>query len=308
MNKQSTFVKMQLLDEGDLVADSVWSEIEERMQTSLSPAERAMWSRLNGARTPRNSVVVSDATRAIGLIDPDLQSMQFLSLDPKTPANRSVLRRRLRYEQFDVSRWIPIGNSDGTDLLWSIDKRHFAKIYVHENRNEPVPIQATWTDFIGNIYVDLAESAEVERLSESQCRLFFRELMTDELARFFHLICRDENVSEISAAIILHLPKSKLEEVFRLHHSKINTVDPETDKYPVHVAANSGRVDALLVLAELGAKLDVGDESPFYTALNCGSLKFLRTLVRLSGKPTRAEDIDFAAQRLSEEENEYVFH
>jgi hypothetical protein len=307
MSTKPCYVKMSVLDEGLLVEESVWNAIEKRLGTNLQPYERALWARLNGGRTPRDSIIISGRDRSMEIGQPDFFSMQFHSLDPKAPPNHSVLGQRLRYDHFDVSKWLPIGNSDGIDLLWSIEKRAFATIHVHEHRNMPVLTNASFRDFVDNVYIDLAECGYLENLSERQCALFFRESMTDDIKRYLHLACQDKGESEISAAIFLELPKRKLSEVFSLYRSKINNPDRDTGKYPIHIAANAGRVDALMLLVEHGAMMDVGDESPFYTALNCGSLSFLRSMVRLGGKPTRSVDIKATDRLLGPEERRFVF-
>jgi hypothetical protein len=290
----------------------VFLDFESRLKTKLSPSERSLWTTLQGSSIPSDAGVYTTVTTdpingdIKTTIEPDLFSMSFYSFyAPDDEA--SLFQSSHRKEHIDREEWIVCGSRDATYLLWSVKTKKFATLYVHETKYQPTPIGVGLLEFCTNVYLDLTQCPFLEHISEKQGHYFFNETNRKSVLNYLHFNCGASDAQDYCAyAILLDLPAYKLEEVFYEHRHEINQKCTTDGEYPINLAANSGRIDALKLLVSFGADLSLGPTSPFIQAAENGDYQFLRAMVRLGYSPRNSKEKKCFEKRLTESARRYV--
>jgi hypothetical protein len=232
--------------------------------------------------------------------------MSFYSFDVPDD-EESLLQSSHRKEHIDREEWIVCGLKDATYLLWSVKTRKFATLYVHEPRHQPTPIEAGLLEFCSNVYQNLTECSFLERISEKQGHYFFNERRRKSVLDYLHFTCGSSSDKDYCKwAILLNLPACKLGEVFYEYRHEINQKCTKEGEYPLNLAANSGRVDALKLLVSFGADMSLGPTSPFVQAAENGDYRFLRTMIRLGYSPSSSKEKRCFEKLLTDSGRRYV--
>lgn len=306
-------VKTQLLNTGhDVPPSQVFLDFERRLKTQLSPSDRSLWATIQGASLASDAGVYATVTTdpitgdVKTTFEPDLYSMSFYSLDVPDD-EESLLQSSHRKEHIDREEWIVCGSKDATYLLWSVKTRKFATLYVHEPRHQPTPIEAGLLEFCSNVYQNLTECSFLERISEKQGHYFFSERRRKSVLDYLHFTCGSSSDKDYCKwAILLDLPACKLGEVFYEYRHEINQKCTKEGEYPLNLAANSGRVDALKLLVSFGADMSLGPTSPFVQAAENGDYRFLRTMIRLGYSPSSSKEKRCFEKLLTDSGRRYV--
>lgn len=314
MTSNPILVRMQLVNVSNIVpSSSVFLRLEDRFKAKLSPAARSLWTRIQGATIPDNCFVFDslnfdpETGDILSVKPPELYSMKFYSLEENYP-DETIFSSRFWTNYLNEEDWVKCGLQNSTYILWSRKHQCFATMYVHETIAMPMLLRIGLEEMVSNVACDITNYPFVERLSEKQACFLFDQTSSTTVRNYFHLACQ-ASVSEHNCkyAILLNLPASKLDEVVCRFPNEINKPCTDDGMYPINLAANAGRIDALQILVANGADMHLGPESPFVQAIENGQLRFLQTMIRLGYIPKSNEEKTLIEKRLTDEERVYVF-